>query len=110
MLQGAHGVDLEINQSLHERESIAKEEPGPIECPEEVADHRERRPFDTFEEESRASCGIHPSLNGRCLQVRVDFVPNPEQLSGSFEISETLLQVAIAHVLVVVSVRAKLGL
>ena len=78
-------------------ERVAEEEPRPLDGAEQVADHREGATLDALEQQRRPGGLVDAPLDFGHFQARVDFLADPDQPAGAFQVGDTLVQGAMAH-------------
>jgi Tol biopolymer transport system component len=94
---GVPGIGFDLDDALDGFESVAKQEPRPIEGPEEVRHRLESRALDSLEQKRGRARDIGTALDLRHLQMRVDFLANPRQMTVALEIGEAAAETLVAH-------------
>ena len=86
---GERRIDLEVDQSPHSIERIAKDEASPLDGAKQVADHGEGAAFDPGKVDCGAAGLIDAALNFGRVEAGVDFGVDPYQLPRGSQIVET---------------------
>jgi hypothetical protein len=84
---------------------VTKQVPSALDRAEQISNGRKRSSPQSRKVERRASGRANPALNGRRLQVWVDFLRDFHKLIRAAEIIETLAEIAVTHQSVPTTVR-----
>ena len=84
------GINLQSNQSLYYRQSIAKQVTGSLKGTEQVPQQREITTFDPGKEQRRATGGVDPALYGTDFKKGIDFDVYALELRRSFQIGNSI--------------------
>jgi hypothetical protein len=90
-------IDLQPDQSPNGFEGVSEQEARPLRGSEQVADDWERAALNAGEENRRASRSIETALDLGRLQIRIDFMCDPNQVPGALEVIDTLAKGSVSH-------------
>ena len=74
---------------------MAKNKPRTLGRTEQIGNSRKGTALDIFKKKSRASGGVNAPLDLGHLQIRIDRLANPHQLTGPFQVVNTISQAAV---------------
>src|SRR5579872_5360597 len=81
----------------HRSQGVAEEEARALDGAEEVARHQEAAALDAGEQQGGAARLVDAPVDLRGLQVRVDFLLDPDELPRPPQVGQALPKTAVAH-------------